>query len=294
MGERTTGQRGYRFLDRLNTSPNGKHSDRVPVKIAVVPCAGLGTRMLPLTRVVPKELLPLGAKPLIEHAMAELGEAGIERVIIVMRKGKEILSRHLTEPFPFPERAHCPRPVPNGITLEFVEQDDPRGLGDALKMALPLLDGQPFLMLLPDQMLIGSPGASAQLVRAYNGQDSLCSMVNVPKEETEHFVGSRGLKVEGEGPRYRFKELLGETGVPGLSDGRYSVRGFGRTVFKAAFLESIEDQSDESEFSLAFTKYVSQGRHDCLHLEGRPIDVGTRVSYQYFWKLWESILTGVA
>lgn len=281
-------------MERLSTSANGKHSEKVRVRTAVVPCAGLGTRMLPLTRVVPKELLPLGPKPLIEHAMAELGEAGIERVVVVLRSGKEMLARHLTEPYPFPERAHCPGPVPNGIALEFVEQDDPRGLGDALKMALPLLQGEPFLMLLPDQMMVGTPGASAQLVRAYTGQDSLSSMVNVPKEETEHFVGSRGFEVEGEGPCYRFKELLGETGVPGLSDGRYSVRGFGRTVFKSAFLESIEDQSDEAEFSLAFTKYVSQGRHDCLLLNGRPMDVGTRVSYQYFWKLWESILTGAA
>ncbi|MCA9776083.1 MAG: NTP transferase domain-containing protein, partial [Candidatus Eremiobacteraeota bacterium] len=65
-------------------SSNGKHDDRVPVKVAVIPCAGLGTRMLPLTRVVPKELLPLGPKPLIEHTLAELGEAGFELAIIVL------------------------------------------------------------------------------------------------------------------------------------------------------------------------------------------------------------------
>ncbi len=278
----------------MTPEANGK-SPRVPVKTAVIPCAGLGTRMLPLTRVVPKELLPLGPKPLIEHAMTELGEAGIEQVIIVVRKGKEMLQRHLTEPYPFPERAHVPKPVPSGITLHFVEQDDPRGLGDALKMALPLLGPEePWVMLLPDQLLMGSPGATGQLVRAYTGQDSLSSLVNVPKEETEHFVGSRGVVVEGEGPCYRLKELLGETGVPGLSDGRYSVRGFGRTIFKPAFLESIEEDSDEAEFSLAFIKYISQGQHDTLLLEGRPIDVGTRVSYQHFWKIWESILSGVA
>jgi UTP--glucose-1-phosphate uridylyltransferase len=277
----------------MSPEANGK-SSRVPVKTAVIPCAGLGTRMLPLTRVVPKELLPLGPKPLIEHAMSELGEAGIERVIIVLRKGKEMLHRHLTEPYPFPERAHVPGPVPASIALTFVEQDDPRGLGDALKMALPLLEGEPFVMLLPDQLLMGTPGATGQLVRTYTGQDSLSSLVNVPKTETEHFVGSRGVVVEGDGPCYRLKELLGETGVPGLSDGRYSVRGFGRTIFKPAFLESIEEESDEAEFSLAFTKYISSGEHDTLLLDGRPIDVGTRVSYQYFWKIWESILSGVA
>ena len=275
-----------------NPTSNGRPNNRVPVKVAVIPCAGLGTRMLPLTRVVPKELLPLGPKPLIEHTLAELGEAGFELAIIVLRPGKEIIRKHLTEPYPFPERAHSPSPIPNGMKLEFVEQDDPRGLADALKMALPLLEGRPFLMILPDQMLMGTPGATAQLVKHYTGQDSLTSMVNIPKEEAEHFVGSRGVVVEGEGPCYRLKDLLGETGVPGLSDGRYTVRAFGRSIFKPEFLESVEDDSDESEFSLAFTKYCTQGVHDCLLLNGRPIDVGTRVSYQYFWRHWESILTG--
>ncbi|MFA7482872.1 MAG: sugar phosphate nucleotidyltransferase [Vulcanimicrobiota bacterium] len=266
--------------------------DRVPVKVAVVPCAGLGTRMLPFTRVVPKELLPLGPKPLIEHTLAELGEARFERAIIVVRPDKALIMQHLLDPYPFPERAHSPSPIPNGLKLEFVEQDDPRGLADALKMALPRLEGQPFLMILPDQLLTARPGAATQLVRNYRGQDSLTSLVNVPKEEAELFVGARGVVVEGEGPCYQLKELLGETGVPGLSDGRYTVRAFGRSIFKADFLESIEDQSDESEFSLAFTKYCSHGWHDCLHLKGRPIDVGMKIGYQYFWKHWESIHTG--
>ena len=248
--------------------------------------------MLPLTRVVPKELLPLGPRPLIEHTLAELGEAGFELAIIVVRTGKEIIKEHLTTPYPFPERAHSPSPIPAGLKLEFVEQDDPRGLADALKMALPYLAGRPFLMILPDQLFVGSPGATAQLIRHYRGQDSLTSMVKIPKEEAEHFVGSRGVEVEGEGPCYQLKNLLGETGVPGLSGGRYTVRAFGRSIFKPDFLESVEDHSDESEFSLAFTKYCTQGKHDCLLLNGRPIDVGTRVSYQYFWKQWESILAG--
>lgn len=281
-------------MEQASLSSNGTHKDRVPVKVAVIPCAGLGTRMLPLTRVVPKELLPLGPKPLIEHTLAELGEAGFELAIIVLRPGKEIIKEHLIGPYPFPERAHSPSPIPSGLQLKFVEQDDPRGLADALKMALPYLEGRPFLMILPDQLLMGSPGATAQLVKYYTGQHSLTSMVKIPKEEAEHFLGSRGIMVEGEGPCYTMTELLGETGVPGLSDGRYTVRAFGRSIFRPEFLESVEDDSDESEFSLAFTKYSTQGEHHCLLLNGRPIDVGTRVSYQYFWRQWESILSGLA
>lgn len=266
----------------------------VPVKTAVIPCAGLGTRMLPLTRVVPKELLPLGHKPLIEHAIDELKEAGIEHVIIVMREGKEILQRHLTEPYPFPERAHCPGPVPKSMQLDFVIQKEPLGLGDALLAARKAIKGMPFVMLLPDQLLMGSPGATAQLVSHYQGQQTLSSMVSVPVAETELFAGARGFEVTGEGPVYTLVGLLGETGTPQLSNRKRSVRGFGRTVFSATFLEQIDENSDESEFTLAFTRFLAEGRHDVVHLEGRPIDVGTRVAYQHFWKLWEPITAGVA
>lgn len=278
----------------MSAKTNGK-SSYVPVKIAVVPCAGLGTRMLPLTRVIPKELLPFGAKPLIEHAMLELNEAGIEKVIVIWRTGKEAIKRHLTEPYPFPERAHVPSPIPQGIKdLTFVQQNDPRGLGDALKRALPYTDGQPFVMMLPDQLLMGLPGATLQLVRHYTGQDSLSSLAQIPKAETEHFPGSRGMLVDGDGPCYHLKELLGDAGVPGLSDGRFSVRGFGRTIFKSSFLETIEDNSDEPEFSLAFDRFIQSGHHDALLLDGRPIDVGTRVSYQHFWRIWESTYSGLS
>lgn len=267
---------------------------RVKVTTAVVPCAGLGTRMLPLTRVVPKELLPLGPKPLIEHALEELREAGITDVVVVMRRGKEILRQHLVEPFPYPERAHCPGPVPKGLTLHFVTQNEPLGLGDALLSARPVVNDQPFLMLLPDQLLMGSPGASAQIVECYQGQSTLSSMVAVPSGETDLFAGARGFDVEGDGPIYRVTALLGETGVPQLSNHRFSVRGFGRTVFAPDFLEQISADSDESEFSLAFTRFMAQGDHDVVMLDGRPLDVGTRVGYQHFWKLWEPITAGVA
>ncbi len=250
--------------------------------------------MLPLTRVVPKELLPLGQKPLIEHALEELKEGGIEKAIIVMRESKEILKRHLVEPYPYPERAHCPGPIPRGLELEFVFQAEPLGLGDALLAARDEVGSEPFVMLLPDQLLTGSPGAVAQLVDHYNGQATLSSMVSVPIGETELFAGARGFEVEGEGPLYRLQSLLGETGVPGLSDQHWSVRGFGRTVFSSAFLEQIDEESDEAEFTLAFTRFLAEGRHDVVHLEGRPIDVGTRIGYQHFWKLWEPITAGVA
>lgn len=278
----------------MSAEVNGKDSN-ISVKTAVIPCAGLGTRMLPLTKVVAKELLPLGSKPLIEHAMAELGEAGIEKVIIVTRDGKQMLERHLTENYPFPERAHVPSPIPHSVkSLIFVKQEDPRGLGDALKRSLPYLDGSPFVLLLPDQFLIGLPRATAQLIKSYSGQDSLSSLVNIPKAEIEYFAGCRGAEIEGEGPCYHLKSLLGETGVPGLSDGRFTVRGFGRMILKPEFLETIEDEPEEQEFSLAITRYISEGRHDALLLDGRPIDVGTRVSYQYFWKIWESLLSSDA
>ena len=264
------------------------------VRTAVIPCAGLGTRMLPLTRVVPKELLPLGSKPLIEHALDELREVRIEKVVIVTREGKEILQRHLLEPYPYPERAHCPSPLPKGVEIEFVVQKEPIGLGDALLAARESVGDEPFLMSLPDQLFLGSPSAAAQLIQHYDGQETLSSMVQVKAGETELFAGARGFSINGgSGPVYEMTGLLGETGVPQLSSDNVSVRGFGRTVFSPKFFEQIRHHSDESEFSLAFTRFADQGRHEVVMLDGRPVDVGTRIGYQHFWKHWDSITAGV-
>ena len=225
------------------------------VTTAVVPCAGFGTRLRPLTRAVPKELLPLGDRTLMDRVLEELREAGIQRIVVVTRAGKEALARHLEG-----ER-----------DVELVEQREPYGLADALLTAREAVGPLPFLMALPDQLL---RGASSQLLARYRCEHTLSSCVTVPDDELALFPGAVGFVTDADGF------------VTGLLSGDEAGnrRGFGRTIFQSGFLAGIPENSQEGDFGTLFAAALQHGTHRLAHLEGRPIDVGTMPGYLRYWR----------
>lgn len=239
------------------------------IQTALVPCAGLGTRLLPMTRVVPKELLPYGDRPLMEHILEELHDAGIRRVVIVVRPDKDLLRRHLAEPYPFQDRAHCPAGVPEGMEVRFAEQTRADGFAGALHAARPFVD-EPFLLVFPDQILAG---ASRQLCQAWTGEDSLSSVIRLSAEDRGYFEGARAMDLRGEGPLFD---------VVGLSDAEGELRGFGRTILKPSFFEGLEDDPADASFGRAFVRFLGQGTHRALLLQGSPADLGTRAGYRHY------------
>lgn len=117
---------------------------------AVIPCGGLGRRLQPITRWLPKEMLPVGLKPLLFHALDEIADAGFLRVIVVTNPHKpmvEAAARHWQ----------------GNLELEFVPQPQPRGVGHALGCARDLLGGAPFAVVLTDQLYLGSNGLATTL-----------------------------------------------------------------------------------------------------------------------------------
>ena len=109
---------------------------------AVIPCGGLGTRLAPITRWIPKELLPVGLKPLLHWTLDEIADAGMLHAIIVTNPAR-------------PTVEAVARTWQGPLELEFVPQDHPRGLGDALLRARDLLGGSPFVAVLPDNLFLG-------------------------------------------------------------------------------------------------------------------------------------------
>lgn len=250
------------------------------IHTALVPCAGLGTRLLPMTRVVPKELLPYGDRPLMEHVLEELHDAGIRRVVIVVRPDKDLLRRHLAEPYPFEDRAHCPQAVPEGMEVRFVEQVHADGFAGALHAARPSLAG-PFLLVFPDQLILGEPaasrrgGASRQLCDAWTGEDSLSSLIRPEAADLRYFEGARGLDLRGEGPLFDVVGVLPDEAPSEL-------RGFGRTILSEAFFDSLEADPADASFGRAFAKHLRTGVHRALLLQGAPVDLGTRAGYRHY------------
>jgi len=135
------------------------------VKKAIIPVAGFGTRMLPATKAVAKELLPILDKPLIQKIIEEAAEGGIEEIILITRSGKEAIENHLDNNFELETllkktNKHktlkkFPKYLLKNINILSIRQESPRGLGDAIFSALPALEeGEPFAVFLPDEFLL--------------------------------------------------------------------------------------------------------------------------------------------
>ncbi len=253
-------------------------NDRVVT--AVVPCAGLGTRMLPLTRAVPKALLPFADGTMIDQVIRELGYAGIEEVVLIIRPGDTLLLRHLTggsdKPF-FPATVDVSWGGAE-MRFRFVEQGQVPGLTGALASAAEFVSEKPVVLVFPDQFLWGA-SATAQLLSYYSGQDSLSSMVTVSSRELRFFPGAASFDLEGSGPCYKFNGFnIGSTYIKA----RRELRGFGRTVLKGKFFKYLRERKYE-QYPTIFAAWTDQGRHEVCVLKGKPLDLGTLDGYRYFW-----------
>ena len=141
------------------------------IRKAVIPAAGLGTRFLPVTKSVPKELLPILDKPMLQYVVEEAAEAGIEQVIIVTSPGKESIASYFQ---PQPDLDNClsgspefldkVRHVSNLAQVSYVIQEQPLGLGHAVLTAREAVGDEPFVVILPDDIVVHNPGVVAQMV----------------------------------------------------------------------------------------------------------------------------------
>jgi UTP--glucose-1-phosphate uridylyltransferase len=173
-----------------------------PVRKAIFPVAGLGTRLLPATKTMPKEMLTIVDRPLIQYAVDEAREAGIEQMIFVTGRGKSSLVDYFDMSFELEtvmERAGkslellAPARSNSGEVVS-VRQQQPLGLGHAVWCARHIVGDEPFAVLLPDDLMVGKPGALKQMVDAYAslGGNVVCS-----QEVAADKTGSYGIITPG-------------------------------------------------------------------------------------------------
>src|SRR5499433_1320388 len=148
-----------------------------PIRKAILPVAGLGTRFLPATKAMPKEMLPVVDRPLIQHVVDEARQAGIEHFIFVTGRNKGVIEDHfdrqfeleltLTERNRKSELELLARDLPAPGTASFTRQQRPLGLGHAVWCARELVGDEPFALLLPDVLVQAPKGCLAQMIDAY-------------------------------------------------------------------------------------------------------------------------------
>lgn len=169
------------------------------IRKAVFPVAGMGTRFLPATKAIPKEMLTVVDKPVIQYAVEEAREAGIEQFVFVTGRGKHVIEDHFDHAYELEsllsarektkELNSLLEMLPDTGSVNFTRQQKPLGLGHAVWCARHLVGEEPFAVLLPDDLMAGSPGALAQMVKAFEavGGGIVVAAEEKPREETSRY-----------------------------------------------------------------------------------------------------------
>lgn len=217
------------------------------IRQAVFPVAGMGTRLLPQTKVVPKEMLPILNKPLIQYAVEEAIEAGVEEFIFVTSKGKNAIEDHfdkhpelerlLTERSKFKELKAIEDVTFNPGTVLTVKQPQALGLGHAVWCARHLIHDDYFAVLLPDDVIRGTPNSLAQMKSAFEKNPGLyVALMDVPRDWTSRY-GIITTQTK-EGPVYPFTDIVEK---PKPADAPSTLAAIGRYILPQTIFKTLSE-----------------------------------------------------
>jgi UTP--glucose-1-phosphate uridylyltransferase len=220
-----------------------------PVRKAVFPAAGLGTRFLPATKAQPKEMLPLVDKPIIQYGIEEAAAAGISDIVIVTGRGKNAIEDHFDvsielESFLESRGKHELAAEVRSIStlvrsLSYVRQGEPLGLGHAVLTARPLVGNDPFAVVLADDVIDATPSALAQMIAVYEEVDGPVILVErIPK----HQISGYGV-IAADPVRpgvYRIRDLVEK---PAAKDAPSDLAIIGRYVLTPDIFEALVDEA---------------------------------------------------
>ncbi|QZD90936.1 UTP--glucose-1-phosphate uridylyltransferase GalU [Qipengyuania aurantiaca] len=266
-------------------------STHKPIKKAVFPVAGLGTRFLPATKAIPKELLPIVDRPLIQYAVDEAREAGIEQIIFVTGRGKTAIVEHFDMAFELEttmeERGKdmsvlAPtRATPGDIIT--VRQQVPMGLGHAIWCARAIVGDEPFAILLPDELMIankGGTGCMKQMVEAYNEVGgNLISVLEVPQEE----VSSYGVIAPGGQVSDTLTEVTGLVEKPPVAEAPSNKIISGRYILQPEVMRTLENQGKgaggEIQLTDAMARMIGNQPFHAVTFAGNRYDCGSKTGF---------------
>lgn len=262
-------------------------SVRKPIRKAVFPVAGLGTRFLPATKAIPKEMLPIIDQPLIQYAVDEAREAGIEQLVFITGRGKTAIDEHFDTAFELEttmrDRAKAleilePTRIQPGNLLT-VRQQVPLGLGHAIWCARTVIGDEPFAIFLPDELMVGSPGCMKQMVEAYDKVGgNLISVLEVPEEE----VSSYGVIAPGVRSG-ALTEVKGLVEKPKREDAPSNLIISGRYILQPEVMRTLETQEKgaggEIQLTDAMARMIGTQPFHAVTFAGRRFDCGSKTGF---------------
>lgn len=264
---------------------------------AVIPVAGLGTRMLPATKAIPKEMLPLVDKPLIQYIVKECIQAGIKEIVLVTHSSKNAIENHFDTSYEL--EATLEKRVkrqlldevqsicPSDVTIMHVRQGHAKGLGHAVLCAKPLVGDAPFAVVLPDVILDEytadqSVENLAAMVNRFEESSASQIMVEpVPMEEVSKYgvVDCEGAVLEG-GQSHAMKAMVEK---PAVEDAPSNLAVVGRYILSSKIWDKLAitppGAGDEIQLTDAIDMLMSEETVEAFHMTGKSHDCGDKLGY---------------
>jgi UTP--glucose-1-phosphate uridylyltransferase len=259
---------------------------------AVIPAAGFGTRMLPATKAVPKEMLPVAGKPLIQYAVEEAVASGIETVIFVVRDRKSVIQKHFVrdcqlEFFLDQRRMSASTELVHRLTeladLQYVQQENPLGLAHAVTCARSLLGEEPFVVLLPDVILVHDEPVTLQLIHAYEQHGgSVVAVREIEPQEVERF-GIVQIERSKADPFAKSVRVTGLVEKPSADNASSRLGIFGRYFLEPVIWDAIEQTERDARGEVQLTDALNWLCHKKpaygFFFDGQHYDAGDRLEY---------------
>ncbi|HUU50869.1 MAG TPA: sugar phosphate nucleotidyltransferase [Nitrospinota bacterium] len=249
---------------------------------AVIPAAGLGKRLLSISDMVPKEMLPINNKCMIEYSIKEAIHSGIQDIIIIINKRKNILRDYLLERF----RDQFKKEPYSALQFIFIYQDEPRGVADAFYLAKDFLKNEPFAVLIPDNIIIGKVPVTLQLINEFRRyKKDLLGITRIDKSNA-HLFGNCGrieFNILEEGVLELTKLHDKGEGTFSLQDENETLRGIARYICTSRLFECIDKIKEKVNGELddvpAFQEMIEDRSLLGVIVEGSVFDTGHPAGY---------------
>jgi len=261
------------------------------IRKAIFPVAGLGTRFLPATKAMPKEMLPVVDRPLIQHVVDEARQAGIEHFIFVTGRNKSVIEDHFDRQFELEltlvERGKkadlklLSQDLPEPGTFSFTRQQSPLGLGHAVWCARELVGYEPFALLLPDVLVHNPRGCLAQMIDAAKHLDDNANIIAVEEVPTDriHMYGIVGVGAS-RGKAFAITKMV-EKPKAAVAPSNLSITG--RYILQPQIFDILEKQAagagGEIQLTDAMVALAGMQPFYGLEFEGRSFDCGSKIGF---------------
>jgi UTP--glucose-1-phosphate uridylyltransferase len=262
-----------------------------PIRKAILPVAGLGTRFLPATKAMPKEMLPVVDRPLIQHVVDEARQAGIEHFIFVTGRNKGVIEDHfdrqfeleltLTERNRRAELELLARDLPGAGQTSFTRQQQPLGLGHAVWCAREIVGDEPFALLLPDVLVQARRSCLAQMLDAYQQLPDHANVIAVEEVPMDriHMYGVVGVG-KSEGRAFEITQMIEK---PPREQAPSSLIITGRYILQPEIFNILADQTrgtgGEIQITDAMIRLARKQPFYGLKFEGRSFDCGSKIGF---------------